>query len=123
VNFCWVSPDGKLIAATGVEMTGTQLYGIDGGAARPISGLQPREGVAWTSDPRFLYVFQHGRQSTKVFRLDIVSGQRKFFREIPMPEGPGVCEMTHVLFSPDGRAYAYGYVRLLSDLYLVEGLR
>jgi hypothetical protein len=28
-----------------------------------------------------------------------------------------------VLFSPDGRSYAYGYTRLLSDLYLVTGLK
>jgi hypothetical protein len=31
--------------------------------------------------------------------------------------------MSHVLFNPDGTAYAYGYVRLLSDLYLVAGLK
>ena len=31
--------------------------------------------------------------------------------------------MTHVLFSPDGRSYAYGYIQLLSDLYLVQGLK
>jgi hypothetical protein len=28
-----------------------------------------------------------------------------------------------ILPAPDGTAYAYGYRRLLSDLYLVEGLK
>jgi hypothetical protein len=28
-----------------------------------------------------------------------------------------------VLFAADGRAWAYGYVKLLSKLYVVDGLR
>jgi len=31
--------------------------------------------------------------------------------------------MSHVLFSPDGRVYAFGYIRMLSDLYMVAGLK
>ena len=96
---------------------------VDGGAPRPIPGLLAGESVAWTSDPNFLYVFQRAKSSIRVFRLNMLTGQRKFFKEITVPDGPGVCEMTHVLFSPDGRAYAYGYIRLLSDLYLVAGLK
>jgi hypothetical protein len=34
----------------------------------------------------------------------------------------GLCEVNHIILSPDGRSYIYGYTRLLSDLYLVEGL-
>ena len=123
IGFCRISPDGKLIAANGKKMSEIDLYPMDGGPARPIPGLQPGEMVAWTSDPNFLYVSQHGKSSIRIFRLNLQTGQRKLFQEIAVPEGPGVCDMTHVLFSPDGRAYAYGYIRLLSDLYMVAGLR
>jgi hypothetical protein len=34
----------------------------------------------------------------------------------------GLCDMTEILFSPNGRSYVYGYTRLLSELYLVNGL-
>ena len=123
VSFCRISPDGKFIAANTTKMSEAQLYPMDGGAPRPIPGLQPGEGVAWTSDSNYLYVTQHGKASIRVFRLNVQTGQRKFFQEIAVPDGPGVCDMTHVLFSPDGHAYAYGYTRLLSDLYLVSGLQ
>ncbi len=122
VTYCRVSPDGKLVAAGSADMSGVKLYAIDGGTPRPIPGLQAGESVAWTSDPNFLYVGQHAKSSIRVFRLNLLTGQRKLFREIAVPDGPGVCDMTHVLFSPDGRVYAYGYIRLLSDLYVVAGL-
>ncbi len=122
-DYCQISPDGKLIAASGAKSGPEQLYPRDGGAPRPIPGLQTGENVQWTSDPNTLFVFQHTPSSIRVFRLNILNGQRKFFKEITVPDGPGTCEMSHVLFNPDGSAYAYGYVRLLSDLYLVSGLR
>ncbi len=123
INYCQISPDGKLLAASDTKMSGAQLYPMDGGAPHPIPGLLPGEDVQWTSDPHILYVYQHEKSSIRVFRLNILTGQRKFFKEIAVPDGPGVCEMSHILFSPDGSAYAYGYIRLLSDLYLVTGLR
>ncbi len=123
VSHCRVSPDGKLVAAGNADMSGVKLYAIDGGTPRPIPGLQVGESFAWTSDPNFLYVGQHSKSSIRVFRLNLLTGQRKLFREIAVPDGPGVCDMTHVLFSLDGRSYAYGYIRLLSDLYVVSGLR
>jgi DNA-binding winged helix-turn-helix (wHTH) protein/WD40 repeat protein len=122
ISDCRISPDGKLISASSEKMSDVQLYPVGGGAPRPIPGLQPGESVAWTSDPNFLYVSQRGKSSIRVFRLNLLNGQRKLFKEIAVPDGPGVCDMTHVLFSPDGRAYAYGYIRLLSDLYMVTGL-
>lgn len=123
VNYCRLSPDGKFVAAGSMDTGGPRLYPLNGGPSRAIPGLQPREDFAWTSDPRFLYVYQQGKSSITVFRLNLISGQRKFFRDIPVPDGPGDCVMSHILFSSEGRAYAYGYVRLLSDLYLVTGLR
>jgi len=122
ISFCRISPDGKLIAGNSMKLSQVQLYPVDGGAARPIPEVQPGESVAWTSDPNFLYVSQHAKSSIRIFRLNLLTGQRKLFQEIAVPDGPGVCDMTRVLFSPDGRAYAYGYIRLLSDLYMVSGL-
>jgi hypothetical protein len=39
------------------------------------------------------------------------------------PDPAGVEYVGPVLPTPDGKAYVYGYRRLLSDLYLVEGLK
>jgi Tol biopolymer transport system component len=120
---CQVSADGKFVSANGPTMGGPQLYAMDGGAPRAIPGLQAGESVQWTSDPNSLFVFQRATSSVKVFRLNILTGQRKFLKEIEVPTGPGVCDMGHVLINADGTAYVYGYVRLLSDLYIVSGLK
>lgn len=124
VGYCQISFDGKLLAArtwgAGIE----QLYPMDGSAPLSIPGLLDGDQVlGWTSDPHVLFVSQHDASSTRVFRLNIVTGQRKFFKEIALPVGPGICELNHILFNADGTAYAYGYIRLLSDLYLVSGLK
>jgi hypothetical protein len=127
VSFCQLSPDGKLIAASTLEDSGggARLYSIDGSSeSRPIPGLLPGEDFAWTSDPRFIYTYPTKMKQTpvKIYRLNILSGQRQLFREIN-PDVTGLCGLHRVLFSSDGRAYVYGYTRLLSELYLVKGLK
>jgi DNA-binding winged helix-turn-helix (wHTH) protein/Tol biopolymer transport system component len=123
VSFCQVSPDGKWVAAHGGMEGSVQLYPIGGGAPRAVPGMLPEESFAWTSDPHVLYVFKAREKQIKVFRLNIDTGQRQFFKEIILPEGAGICGATHLLFTPDGREYVYGYVQLLSDLYLVSDLK
>jgi eukaryotic-like serine/threonine-protein kinase len=123
VGFCQVSADGKLIAGTDLAANEPRLYGADGGEARPIPGLSAGEGFMWTSDPRFMYVYQWRQTPVKIYRLNVLNGQRQLFREISPPDATGLCEISRVLFSSDGQAYVYGYVRLLSDLYLVKGLK
>jgi hypothetical protein len=111
-----------LIAGSGLE-GGAWLYPIDGGEMRPIPGLLPGEEFVWTSDAHFMYAYQWKQAPVKIYRLNISSGQRQFFKEIMPPEPSGKCDITRVLFSSDGRSYAYSYTRLLSELYLIKGLR
>jgi WD40 repeat protein len=123
VSGCQVSPDGKLIAGTDLADNEVRLYAIDGGPPSAIPGLLPGESFTWTSDPRFLYAYQLKRPPVKIYRLNILNGQRQLFREMDPSDVPGLCDMSHVLFSADGRAYVYNYMRLLSELYLVKGLK
>ena len=122
IVFCRVSPDGKWIAGRSGGGEGW-LYPTDGGEARPIPGLQPGESFGWTADPRFLYAYRWKQALIKIYRLDILSGQRRFFKEIMPPELSESCDINRVLFSSDGRHYAYSYTRLLSELYMIKGLR
>jgi eukaryotic-like serine/threonine-protein kinase len=123
VALCKLSPDGKLITGNGLTDGGGWLYPIDGGQPRPIPGLQPDENFEWSSDPRLLYVYKWKQPPVKVYRLNILTGQREFFREMAPPDVAGLHDIFDVFFSSDGQAYAYGYTRLLSELYLVKGLK
>ena len=54
--------------------------------------------------------------------LSIDTGRRTPFRQL-MPSDPaGVETIGPILITPDGKACIFGYHRMLSDLYLVEGL-
>jgi eukaryotic-like serine/threonine-protein kinase len=123
VTFCLISPDGKLIAGNGLAGGGGWLYPVEGGQPRPIPGLRAGEGFGWTSDPRWMYVYQWNQAPAKVYRLNVLTGQRQFFREIAPPDVAGLHNISHIYFSSDGRAYVYSYTRLLSELYLVKGLQ
>ena len=54
---------------------------------------------------------------------DLSTGQKTLILRL-MPSDPsGVVDLQTVVLSPDGKAYAYNYRRLLSDLLVVKGLR
>ena len=123
VSLCKVSPDGKLIAGNVLTGDGAWLYPIEGGQPRPIPGLQAGESFSWPSDPRWLFVYKWKQSPLKVYRLNILTGQRQFFREMTPPDLAGLHDISYVHFSSDGQAYVYRYTRLLSELYLVKGLK
>lgn len=114
------SPDGRLVAGIGHE--GTWLYPVDGGERRPAAGVQADEWpVAWADDG-WLYVARQDELPLNVYRVEPLSGRRELWRSLKPADPAGVRRLT-ALVSADGRAYAYSYMRSLSDLYLVEGLR
>jgi len=118
-----LSPDGRLVAATGGE-TGLTLYPVDGGEPIPAAGALPAEvPVAWTDDGRSLLVRTPGETPARVYRLDLATGQRDLWKELIPSDPSGVLHILGVVATPDGRFYAYSYLRLLTELYLVEGLR
>jgi hypothetical protein len=86
-------------------------------------GLLPGEDYAWSSDPRFTYVDQLNQLPLKIYRLNIVTGQRQLFKELNPADAVGLSHFGNIMLSADGRSYIYGFARLLSDLYLVKGLQ
>jgi hypothetical protein len=59
----------------------------------------------------------------RVFRLDLGTGRRELWKQIMPADRTGVIDIRGILPTPDGRAYAYSYLRILSELYVVEGLK
>ena len=57
--------------------------------------------------------------------LSLERGQWRaaIFQRIPRADPTGLCDMSHILLSADGRAYVYSYMRMLSELYMVKGLK
>jgi Tol biopolymer transport system component len=117
-----VSPDGRWVAALGPDSR-IKLYPMDGGEPREVPGSRPGdEPSGWTGDGRGLFVSQSGRLPAQVFRVDLQSGSRSLWRELMPGDPAGVGRIFSVALTPDGKSYAYTYVRYLGTLYLVSGL-
>jgi dipeptidyl aminopeptidase/acylaminoacyl peptidase len=116
-----VSPDGKSVIAAGRQMK-RSIVSLDGGDPKPIPGLGDDDVLLrWSADGRSLYVAQ-GRSPVTLARLDIATGRREPLRELAPADPAGGLGIFTISITPDGRAYAYTYLRTLSDLYVVDGL-
>ena len=118
-----ISPDGKQVIAIAADQT-FGLYSTETGQRKDISGLAPGQvPIGWTGDGGSLYVYQPGEIPAKVYRLELAAGRSTFVEELVPPDPAGVTFIRPPHFSGDGKAYAYSYTRILSDLYLAEGLK
>ncbi len=118
-----VSPDGRLLAAAGSGQP-VSLYPAAGGEPRRVAGAQPGDRIAgWTSDQQSLFVFRRDELPCRIYKLDVASGRRDLVREMSPADPAGVVATHEVEITPDGRAYAYSFVRILSELFIAEGLK
>jgi Tol biopolymer transport system component/predicted Ser/Thr protein kinase len=118
-----LSPDGELIAARGPDQK-VYLFPVAGGEPKLVPGLEPGElGTGWSFDGRSLFVLGRGQVPAQVFRVDIATGQRTFWKSFEPADAAGIDTIGRVSISADCKSYVYSYVRTLSDLYLVQGLK
>jgi hypothetical protein len=95
-----------------------KFYPFAGGPPRPIPSLQPDERVL-----RFDGKYVWTSTDTTVFRIDLATGQRDRITDYHSGSPPQAFFTSSPILSADGRAYAYTYVTVTSDLYVVEGAR
>jgi hypothetical protein len=118
-----VSVDGRWLVAFDLEQK-AQLYPVEGGEPRPLSGLAwGEQPIRFSADGRSLYAFRRGEVPARVFRLDIASGRRELWKNLAPGDLTGLVLVNRILLTPDGKSYAYGYRRILSELYMAEGFR
>ncbi len=116
------APDGKWCVVRGPDRK-RYLYPLSGGEPQLIPGLEPEDSVDQRSaDGRLLYVHRNGEAPSKGYRLEIATGRKELWRTVMPADAAGVSSLGPGP-TPDGSAYIYGYVRTLSDLFLVEGVK
>ena len=117
-----LSPDGKWLTA---EVEGTlSMYSLEGNDVRPIRGVEKRERpLRWSEDGRFLFAYTSGQVPARVFKINLETGERELWMEL-MPSDPaGVLVVGPIQLTADLKGYYYSFIRVLSDLYVVEGLK
>ena len=123
MGFFPVSPDARVAAAQGPDGL---FYGfpIEGGDPEFLPGLAAEDRpIRFSPDGKFLYAYRRGELPAHVIRLDLATGEKHASQELMPPDAAGVVEIVSVVLTPDVASYAYSYHRILSDLFLVEGLR
>ena len=114
--------DGKFILTRkGDTLT---FYPIDGGAPHSETAPVPNL-ISPTGGPagRYLIGALHQDVPLVLDRFDLLTGQKQPWKSLVPADRAGVYFVGLYDITPDAKWYAYSYVRDLSDLYMVEGLK
>jgi Tol biopolymer transport system component len=115
-----VSPDGKSVITLQPDTT-YYIQPLNGEAAKPIPGLESGdEPIQWSDDGRAVYVIGSGEFATKIYRVDLATGNRREWKTIDPPNKVGLVGLETnqggILITPDGKVSVYTYWILLQHL-------
>jgi hypothetical protein len=116
-----VSGDDGFIAAKDADEVLT-IYSVESGKPLPLPELgRGTTPIRWAQDGT-LWVTRSSEVPGRVFRYDL--GSRKILEERTLSphENVGMTDLGRVCLSGDGRSVAFGYTRVLGNLFLLEGL-
>jgi eukaryotic-like serine/threonine-protein kinase len=123
-----VSPDGRLLLLFSSDRKAF-LYQLKDGQPIAIKSGNPSSlanVIGWSADSHSLYVSDQDTQDTqsaRIYRFDPFTGRQQDWKVLRPPDPAGVVGFTNIVISPNGKSYVFGYNRLLTELYLVEGLQ
>jgi eukaryotic-like serine/threonine-protein kinase len=119
-----LSPDGRQIAVHGPDGK-IGVWPMDGSGFRPIPNLDSKYyTTGWTPDGTSLFVASNQAQqgNVKVYQVNVSTGKMDYWKNFGEQLAGGVGTGAPQ-FSADGRAYVYGYGQVLSEAYVVKGLK
>ncbi|MGH9874292.1 MAG: protein kinase domain-containing protein [Pyrinomonadaceae bacterium] len=119
----FISPDSRLLIASDAQHQ-RSFYPVEGGAPQPIPHLESEdEIIGWSSDGRSLYLARTQEMPIRVYRFDPSTGRRELLKEVVPADPAGVFWPNSIFMTPDGKGHVHSFRRVLSDLYVVEGLK
>jgi eukaryotic-like serine/threonine-protein kinase len=116
------TPDGRYV----IGRMNAQLleFAVDAGAPIPLTSLKPGdEPLQWSADGSRLYVRRSGVWPPVVDRVQTTTGERVPWKTMQPADPVGVEIVVRIQVTPDGMSYCHDYVRVVSELFIVEGLK
>ena len=118
-----VLPDGEHFVTRNAERR-LAVFALGGGAPRPLAGAEgPDLPIVASADGEWVYVQSARSLPAELARVHVRTGKRERVRTLLPPDPAGTMDILRTVMTPDARAYAYTFVRALSALYVVDGLR
>jgi Tol biopolymer transport system component len=117
-----VAPDGKRIAGRNGASEAV-VFDRESQKLEVIAGVEPREEFSvWTEDGRSLITYSSTPSSARIYRTDVATGQRTTLQAIDPAEKAGLMTPIRLAYAVRAKTYAYSMIRILGNLYIVEGL-
>jgi serine/threonine protein kinase/Tol biopolymer transport system component len=118
-----ISPDGRSLIASDAQGQ-RSFYPVEGGAPQPVLHLESTDAIiGWSGNGRSLNVANVNEMPIRVHRFDPSSGRKELLKEIVPADPAGIFGYHYVFLTPDEKGYAYSVSRMMTDLYVVEGLK
>jgi eukaryotic-like serine/threonine-protein kinase len=118
-----ITPDGKAIVVRGPDRR-VYLYPLAGGEPQALPGLLDNHRPArFSADGKILYVQEDETLPMRIDRYDMASGKLELWKELMVADAAGLNAISRFVITPDGKTYAYSYLRVLSYLQLVDGMK
>jgi serine/threonine protein kinase/Tol biopolymer transport system component len=118
-----VSPDGNLVIFTTGNEHQFLAYPIEGGEPRAVPGLKPGDRpIEWSADGRSLFVARSESTPARLYVINLRTGERRLWKSFTPPDPAGVATVDP-LVTPDGKSYFYNYPRVLTELYVMDGVK
>lgn len=100
------------------------LCSVEGGEPTPVPGIGADDGIVGPSlKEGTVYVRRGSGLPLRIVRLELATGREEKWRDFLPADPIGIIDLFAAHVTRDGRYYGYSYGRVLSDLYLVEGLK
>lgn len=116
-----ISPDGRQIS--GMNQHGkTVIVPASGGDPKELPVPAETFPVQWSADGTALFLEQTESASpVSICRFELATSQCPSWKEIAPADRVGLSHMFSVIIAANGESYAYSYMRILSELFVVDG--
>ena len=122
-NWRPLAPDGRRAVALSADGI-PSIYPIEGGEPHALRGATREDvPIRWTRDGRGVYVQRGPNLPPRVDVIDVATGVRRLFKELPLVDPAGAVIVGPIVLSADGESYVFSYRRMLDELMLASGVR
>jgi hypothetical protein len=119
----FVPLDARRCAVRNVDGS-VRIVPVDGGEPTAVVGIGPTDVVLGPSAREGWIYLRHGRTvPANVVLSELATGREEKWKELMPADATGIIAIPSIRILPDGRAWAYSYGRILSDLFALEGLK
>ena len=117
-----VASDGKRIAGRNASAEAV-VFDRETQKMQAIPGVEPQDQIEkWTEDGKGLLLISATPWEVRVYRVDTATGKRTLLQTVEPNEKAGSNQNVRLAYAEDSKTYVYSTVRVLGNLYVVEGL-